>query len=80
MSVLVPCTLNLYIEEQNSIGNYCIHLQIIFQIDCSFTYDEREAPHCDKSRFESLFIIVYIVTDMVATAVLRAALMTVLDL
>lgn len=42
--------------------------------------DDKPAPHCDKSRLESLFMNVYIVIDMVATAVLIAALKTVLVL
>ena len=38
------------------------------------TYDDNPAPHWDKSRFESRFMMVYIVTDIVATAVLIMAL------
>ena len=42
--------------------------------------EDKPAPHCDRSRLESLFKIVYIDTDIVATAVDIAALSTVFDL
>lgn len=41
-------------------------------------YDDNPAPHCDRSYFGFLFIKVYTVTDAVATAVERNALITVL--